>query len=375
MQIDSIEVFHLALPLRQPQNSPLGPQERLETVVVRLESGGAAGWGEASPGNAPLAGSEWAAGVFGCVRDWLAPAVAGQSVDSGQRLQELMAAVQGNRFAKAALDTAWWDLEARLRGEPLHRVLGGRRDAIPVGVGFDRMADIEELFQALHGAFDAGFARVELKFRPGWEISMVNLVRHEFPTETFHVDCEAGLKLQHTETLLRLDDFHLAMVEQPLPADDLVGHAMLQESLRTPISLDESITTVDQASVALELHSGKFVNVKPARVGGLTPAQAIHDCCHDECTPCWVGALPQSSIGARIGYALAAKENFSYPADLSPPPHWLADDLVEPLDPVRDPADGKLRVPLWTGPGIGVEPDLNHLQKFCLARAKFPSHE
>ena len=369
MHIDSLEIFQVALPLRQPQQTPYGRLETLQTVLVRIDSGGVSGWGESSPGNAPLAGSEWAAGVFACVRDWMAPAVVGSTIDSGTALQERLASIRGNQFAKAALDTAWWDLHARLRGEPLHQILGGQRSAIEVGVAFDRMETIDQLLDSIRRAFEAGYARVELKFRPGWDLSMLNIVRHEFPVETFHIDCEAALKLDHMEILLRLDDFRLAMVEQPLAADDLVGHAMVQESLRTPICLDEAITTVDQAAIALELHSGKFVNVKPGRVGGITPAIAIHDCCHEECTPCWVGAMPQSAIGARLGYALAAKTNFTYPADLSPPPEFLADDVAEAPQPVRN-ADGKLQIALWPEPGIGVDPDPQRLEKLCLARAK-----
>jgi O-succinylbenzoate synthase len=370
MHIDSLEIFQVALPLRQPQPTPYGRLETLQTVLVRIDSGGISGWGESSPGNAPLAGAEWASGVFTCVRDWMAPAVVGSTIDSGTALQERLAPIRGNQFAKAALDTAWWDLHARLRGEPLHQTLGGQRTAIEVGVGFDRMDSIDQLLDSIRRAFEAGYARVELKFRPGWDLSMLNVVRHEFPVETFHIDCEAALKLDHMEILLRLDDFRLAMVEQPLAADDLVGHAMVQESLRTPICLDEAITTVDQAAIALELHSGKFVNIKPGRVGGITQAIAIHDCCHEGCTPCWVGAMPQSAIGARLGYALAAKTNFTYPADLSPPPEFLADDLAEAPQPGRN-AEGKLQIALWSEPGIGVDPDPQRLEKLCLARAKW----
>lgn len=370
MHVDSIDLFHVAIPLRTPQATPAGPADRLQTVLLRMQSGEASGWGEASPGNGPWMASEWTAGVFHCLRDWLAPAILGKDLESGAAIQEQLACFRGNVHAKAALDTAWWDLESRLRGEPLHRLLGGKRDAIEVGVGFDRMETIDELLAAMGKALEAGHSRIELKFRPGWDLSMLNHVRHEFPTQTVHIDCEAGLRLEHMEILLRLDDFSLAMVEQPLPADDLVGHAMVQESIRTPICLDESIATLDQVSMALELHSGRFVNVKYGRVGGLTPAIAIHDACHEGCIPCWVAAVPQSAIGARFGYALAAKENFTYPADYLDSSGLFAEDLAEPAVAVRDTSDGKLRIPLWSQPGIGVEPDLDRLERFCLARAK-----
>jgi len=375
MQIDSLELFHVALPLRQPLRTSLGPCEKLETVLAAMHGVGAVGWGEASPGNAPLMGGQWAAGVFAVLRDWLAPAVVGANIDSGSDLGRRLAPFRGNQFAKAALDTAWWDLHSRLQNRPLHQVLGGKRDAVEVGPTFDQMESIDTFHAALAAAVEAGFARVKLKFRPGWDVRMVDFVRKEFPTLTIHIDCEGTLGLQHMEMLYRLDDFALAMIEQPLPADDLVGHAMVQESIRTPICLDEGIASPAQAEMALELHSCKYVNLKQGRVGGLTAALTIHDLCHENCTPCWVGAAPQSTIGARIGFALAAKENCTYPADYFPSDQVLAEDLAEPLLPAKDQTDGLQRVRLWSGPGIGVEPSRAVLERLSIARARIvPVH-
>ena len=372
MHVDAIELFHVALPLRRPQTTPWGELKTLETVLVRMHSGGVSGWGESSPGNAPVAGPEWAAGVYGCVRDWLAPRLVGTGVDSGRELHERLAPLRGNPFATAALDTAWWDLHARQQGKPLHELLGKARDAVEIGASFDRMGSIDDLLEAIQGALDAGFARVELKFRPGWEIPMINAVRFSFPTARIHIDIEGTMRLDHMEMLCRLDDFSLAMIEQPLAPDDLVGHAMVQEAIRTPLCLDESITSPEQADMALELHSARFFNVKPGRVGGLTPALAIHDACQRESIPCWVGAMPQSAIGTRLGLALAAKANCTYPADYFPAAELLETDLAPPPAAVKDPSDGSLRVPLWTDPGIGAEPDMEVLAKLALARARLP---
>jgi O-succinylbenzoate synthase len=311
----------------------------------------------------------------------------GREVASGDALGERLAPFRGNPFAKAALDTAWWDLRARLVGKPLYEILGAQRDAVEVGVGFDRMDSIDELFRAMAKAFDAGFARVELKIRPGWDVQMLNAVRHEFPTETIHVDVEGALSLDHVEILYRLDDFMVAMVEQPLPADDLVGHFMVQQGIRTPICLDESVTSVELAEIALSLlresklgerepDTGRtagdaiFINVKRGRVGGITPAVTIHDMCRDADVPCWVGAMPQSAIGFRATMALATKANFTYPADFVCSEELFREDLAEPLVPARDKADGPLRIPLWPEPGIGAEPDPRLLERFCLAQAK-----
>ncbi len=370
MQIDAIDVFHVALPLREPQSTALGQFDSLRTVLVRLTSGTTTGWGEASPGNAPLAGAEWTAGAFDCIKSFLAPAIAGRSIDTGAALSEALEMVRGNQFAKSALDTAWWDLKARIEGKPLHELLGAKRDAIELGVSFDQMDAIEPFLEAIGRAFEAGFARVELKLRPGWDINMLNVVRHEFPTQAIHVDVEGALRLDHMEMLCRMDDFCLAMIEQPLPADDLVGHAMIQETIRTPVCLDEAVTTIEQAEMALELKSGQFVNLKTGKVGGLTPALAIHDACHRACTPCFVGAVPQSAVGTRIGLALAAKENCDYPADWFEADKILQEDVAQLPPPEKDDSDGKLRVSLWAEPGIGLEPDMDAIQRLSLDTAK-----
>jgi O-succinylbenzoate synthase len=369
MQIETIDVFHVALPLVEPPASATGLSDVLQTVLVRIQSEGLAGWGEASPGNAPRLSEEWAAGAFQCIRDWLAPALANSAVDTAGDLQQRLAVFQGNRYAKAALDGAWWDLEARRQGKPLYQLIGGSQTAIEVGPTFDQMETIDELLEALHKAVKAGFPRIGLKFRPGWDVQMLNLVRHEFPTEAIHIDCEAGLRLEHMEMLCRLDDFHLAMIEQPLPADDLVGHAMIQETIRTPLCLDEGVTTVEQADMAMELHSCQFVKIEPGRVGGLTKGMAIDETCHENCHPCWVGMVPQSTIGMRTALCLASRQNFSYPADYLDMAAMLTTDVGPVLSPSASENDGKQRIALWSEPGIGFEPDLALVERLSRAKA------
>jgi len=372
MQIDSIELFHVALPMKQPGQVAGRAIDTLETVLLRMQSGQTSGWGETSPGNAPLASAEWAAGVFGCLCDWLVPAISGTMVDSAEDLAQRLEPFRGNRFAKSALDTAWWDLHARMNGKPLHQIIGAEREAIEVGTTVDQMDSIEEFFEVIGRAIKAGFARVKLKLRPGWDVFMVDAVRKEFPVETLHVDAEGNMGLEHMELLCRFDDFGLEMIEQPLPPDDLVGHAMVQDTLATPICLDESIGDSSQAAMALELKSCQYMNLKPGRVGGLTAAVAIHDACRQHGVPCFVGAMPQSALGVRFSLALAAKANCTYPSDYFPSEDVLEQDLAEPLLPSADEADGKMRIPLWSGPGIGIEPDPDVLQKFTIARSITP---
>jgi o-succinylbenzoate synthase len=369
MNLDAIDLFHVALPLVKPLAVAGRTLEKLETVLVRVQSGDTFGWGEASPGNAPLMGPEWAAGAFLCLRDWLAPAVKGRWVESGDALQKQLEFVRGNRYAKAALDIAWWDLKARREGKPLYQLLEGSRDAVEVGPTFDQMETIDELLAELQKTESAGFARVGLKFRPGWDVQVLNFVRHEFPVLPIHIDCEGQLRLDHMEMLCRLDDFSLSMIEQPLAADDYVGHAMVQEAVRTPLCLADGIATLAQAEMALELHSCKFVKIELGRVGGITPALAIYKACHDGGTPCWVGMPLQSSVGHWSALALAAKSNCTYPADFVPNRTLLAVDLAEAPTPAADPTDNVQRVRFADRPGIGVDPDLAVLEKHLLARA------
>ena len=389
MHIDSLSLFHIALPRKTPKIIAGRPCETLETVLVKLTSGGAVGWGEAAPGNAPTGNSEWAAGAFTLLCDWLAPAVVKTEIDSGKALAERLAPLRGNQHAKAALDIAWWDLAARMQDRPLHELLGaalpsppaplpghhvpmvGARGVVEVGPCLDQMESPDAFVAAIAAAFEAGFRRVKLKFRPGWALEMLRGVRQEFPGGMFHIDCEGGLSLNYMEMLYRLDDFALEMVEQPLAAEDFVAHAMLQESLRTPICLDEGIASPLHAEMALDLKSCRQVNLKAGRVGGLTAALTILEACQVAEVGCWGGAAAQSAIGARADLALAACADSPYPADFFPSESELADDLAEPLHPLRDAGDGAAKIACAAAPGLGVVPDAALLEKFALQKAEF----
>jgi O-succinylbenzoate synthase len=355
----------------------------LETVLVKLTSNGAVGWGEAAAGNAPTGSSQWSAGAFAVLRDWLAPAVVRAEIDSGKTLVERLAAFCGNQDAKAALDIAWWDLKARMQDRPLHELLranlpsppaplppAGEGSCVEIGPCLDQMDSPDAFMATIAAAFEAGFRRVKLKVRPGWALEMLRSVRQEFPGETFHIDCEGALSLNYMEMLYRFDDFALEMVEQPLAAEDLVAHAMLQESLRTPICLDESIASPLHAEMALDLKSCRYMNLKAGRAGGLTAALAILEACQATEVQCWGGAAAQSAIGARADLALAACTAADYPADFFPSASELAEDLAEPLHPLRDAGDGAARIALAAEPGLGVVPDAALLEKFTLQKVE-----
>jgi O-succinylbenzoate synthase len=365
MRIDRVELFHVAMPLLYPWRTAYGDDHVIESVLVKMSASGQSGWGEASSLAAPMYSSEWAAGVFSVMKRWLAPRLVGINVASGQELQERLALVKGNFFAKSGLDMAWWDLHARLLDQPLYRVLGGTSPAVTVGADFGVQDSIEQLLTKIDGAVAAGFERVKLKFRPGWDVPMLEAVRRRFPNTVFHIDCNSGYRLADVELFKQLDAFGLAMIEQPLGHDDLLDHADLQGQIRTPICLDESITSLDKTRKAIRLGSCRWVNIKPGRVGGMTNAVAIHHLCQSHGIPCWVGGMLESAVGAAHCIALATLPNFRYPADIFPSRNYYRQDMSEP----EIELNGRSQVRALDAPGIGAVPNVERLSAMTLEHA------
>lgn len=368
MLIDSVQIYRVAMPLIQPWRTAYGEDATVETILVRISGGGAFGWGESCPLAAPCYSPEWAAGAFNCVRDWLAPAIVGQTVDSGAALQELLAHFKGNPFAKATLDTAWWSLESELRQAPLYKLLGGARNRVDVGADFGVLDSIPELLAEVGKAVAAGFKRIKLKFRPGWDLSMLAAVRQEFPTQAIHIDCNSAYSLEDLDLFRRIEEFNLAMIEQPLAHDDLYDHARLQVAIRTPICLDESINSVRRARQAVEMRSCQWLNIKPARVGGLTPALEIHNLCQAAGIGCWVGGMLESALGVRICAALATLENFTYPADIFPTARFYKQDVCQPEVILTGGQDGP-QVICPDAAGIGAAPHPQRLKAQTIEEA------
>jgi len=330
MKIDRIEIFHVEMPLITPWRTAYGEDASVQSVLCRMSSGSCDGWGESSPLAAPCYSAEWAGAVFALVKQWLAPAIIGGEFALGSDLQQRLAMFKGNPFAKAVLDNAWWTLAANREGQPLHRMLGATRDEVPVGADFGVLDSLDPLLDDVAAAIEAGFSRVKLKFRPGWDLPMLRAVREQHPNHPIHIDCNSGYSLADLPLFKQVDALQLAMIEQPLAHDDLVDHARLQEQLTTPVCLDESVSSVRHASAAVALRSCRYVNIKPGRVGGLTNALKIHDLCRDAGIPCWVGGMLESATGAAQAAALAMLDNFTYPADIFPSDRFYHEDLSDP---------------------------------------------
>jgi O-succinylbenzoate synthase len=330
MKIDRIELFHVAMPLIYPWRTAYGEDAAVHSVLCRMCSGLAEGWGETTPFAAPCYSPEWAGGVFAVLRDWLAPQILQRDVSSGAELQDMLAIYKGNPFAKAALDTAWWALSSNMAERPLFQCLGAMREQVPVGADFGVMDRLEELLEGVGQAIEQGFPRIKLKFRTGWDLSMLEAVRNRFPDHPMHIDCNSGYRRGDVPLFRDVDRFRLAMIEQPLQHDDLLDHAWLQSQIQTAICLDESITTARQTEQAIELRSCRYVNIKPGRVGGLTNAVKIHDICRAAGIHCWVGGMLESAVGSAHCVALAMLDNFTYPADIFPSSRFYHEDLADP---------------------------------------------
>ncbi|MBI4579479.1 MAG: o-succinylbenzoate synthase [Planctomycetes bacterium] len=361
-RIDALELFRVRMPLVYPFTTAYGSDDVIESIIVKVVSGELYGWAEAQAFKAPTYCPEYAEGLLLMMRKYLAPAIVGKRIESGEELERIWSCFKGNHFAKGGIDMAWWDLYARSRGEPLWKTLGGTGPLVEVGADFGVMHSLDALLEKIDGAVEAGYKRVKLKYAPGWDLEMVTTVRRAFPKMTFHIDCNGAYRLSDLAMFEKLDEYGLAMIEQPLMHDDLVDHATLAKSIRTPICLDESITSLDRARKAIEIGACRWVNIKPVRVGGFTPALKINEYCMKAGVPCWVGGMVESALGAAHCLAMATLENMKYPSDIFPSSRFYARDLGRPEMALSGPS----QITAASVPGVGVEPDPEQLQRMTV---------
>ena len=355
MRIDEVSVFHVSMPLKAPWKTSFSVETAIDTVLVRLRSGDTVGWGETAPYAVPQFCPEWAAGVFLLIRDVFAPLVTGREIDSGAALQDLLGSFKGNWFAKAALDTAWWDLAARIEDRPLWQMIGGTAPDVAVGADIPVQDSMAALHDGVRAAVDGGFSRTKLKFRPDSGVGMVASVREAFPDMPLHIDCNSGFTLDDMDLFRELDTLGLVMIEQPLGWQDLIDHAKLQAELATPICLDETITSVEIAKQAVETGASRWINIKHGRVGGLTNAIAIQRYCAGAGVPCWVGGMLESNVGQGVSLALATLPGMAYAADIFPRGRLYETDLAAPDILLNGP--GTITAPDRPGHGFAPDPD------------------
>jgi O-succinylbenzoate synthase len=351
MQIDRLELKLVRLPLVRTFRTSSSRKDEIAHVLVRVEAGGRVGWGECASPADPYYCPETTETCWHILKDFLAPAVLGRSWETIDELVGFYGRVKGNNFAKAGLEMACWDLLAQRAEVPLARLLGGTREAIESGVSLG----IEDSLEALHDQVDRylgeGYRRIKLKIAPGWDVDVVRSVRARHPDIPLQVDANSAYTLDDLEHLARLDAFGLLLIEQPLGHDDIIDHARLQARLRTPVCLDESIHSADDARKALDLGACRVINIKVSRVGGLREAKRIHDLCLDRGVPVWCGGMHEFGIGRAANVAIASLPGFTLPGDVSGSDKYYREDLVEP--PIRAES-GAVAVP--RGAGLGHRP-------------------
>jgi O-succinylbenzoate synthase len=352
MRIEQVEIHDVSMPLVHPFETSFGREEVRQTIIVAVRSEGLVGWGEAATSAGPWYEYETVETCWHVLREFLAPGVVGCEVHSARDAAHRMAPVRGHNLAKMGLEAAVWDLMGKAQGESVSKLLGGERDRVAVGVSIGVQASVGELIDRIAAFWEQGYSRVKIKIRPGWDVGIVREVRERFPDVPLMVDANSAYTLADVDRLMELDEFDLMMIEQPLAYDDLVDHAELQGRLRTPVCLDESVPSLAAARVALALGSGRIVNIKPGRVGGLTVAKDVHDLCREQGVAVWCGGMLETGIGRAHNVALASLPGFTLPGDISASARYFERDIVEP--PFEVGADGMMAVPDGAGIGVGI---------------------
>jgi O-succinylbenzoate synthase len=367
VKIDRLELRLLKLPLVHFFETSFGRIHEKHFIIVRVDGGGAAGYGECVAEQDPYYSAETNDTVWHIIADFVAPRVLGTAFSHPREVFPALKAIRGHHMAKAAVEMAAWDLYARQRGEPLARVLGGSRDRIASGVSIGIQDSLDDLATKVETELAAGYRRIKIKIKPGWDIDAVETIRRRFGSIPLMVDANAAYTVADADHLARLDPFDLMMIEQPLDYDDIADHAALQRRLKTPICLDESIHSVAAAREAIASGACRIINIKPGRVGGFTESIRLHDLCAQHGIPVWHGGMLESGIGRAANIHLSTLPNFSLPGDIAGSKRYFNPDLIDP--PIEVAADGTIAVP--AGPGLGVTIREDRVERATLRRAKF----
>jgi len=349
MRVERIELRGIRLPLRFPFETSFGRSESKEFLLVSVSAGGVTGYAECVADVDPFYLPETNETARHVIRDFLAPLLLAHEVGSPREVQALFARVRGHEMAKAALEMAVWELEARRENAPLYRVLGGRGGEIASGVSIGLQKDPGVLVEKVETEVAAGYRRIKIKIKPGKDRDLVAAVRRRFPDVPLMVDANSAYTLADVPLFQELDAYRLMMVEQPLAWDDMVDHAALQAKIETAVCLDESIHSPDDARHALALGACRIVNIKVGRVGGFASAIAIQGLCREKGAPVWCGGMLESGIGRLANVHLQTLPGFTLPGDTSASARYFEEDLVDP--PVVVSPRGTITVP--EGPGIG----------------------
>ncbi|MCC7107010.1 MAG: o-succinylbenzoate synthase [Chloroflexi bacterium] len=369
--IERIELYLVRLPLLRPFTTSSHTKSHLDHILVRAcDQDGAEGWGECASPSDPYYCPETVETCWHILSDFLVPAVLGQPWETPDDASARWRAVRGNNFAKAGLEMACWDLATRVRDESLARALGGTQPEISSGVSLGIEPTVDGLLEQVDRFVVQGYRRIKVKIGPGRDVTYLRAVRDRWPELPLMADANSAYRLdnpQHIAALEALDELRLMMIEQPLGDDDIVDHAKLQRMLETPICLDECIHSVDDARKALELESGRIVNIKVSRLGGLSESKRVHDLCQSQGVPVWCGGMHEFGVGRAANVAINSLPGFTLPGDVSGSDRAYREDIVEPA--IRA-CNGGIAVP-YDRPGLGFDPVLERVVERTIRRATF----
>ncbi len=366
LRLESAELFHIRMPLVAPFETSFGTEKDREALILRLQADGLTGWGECVASHWPGYAYETTGTAWHVLEDFFLPAVLGKAVPDADTLRALLRPFRGHPMARAALEMAWWDLQGKAQGRPLRELLGGERERVPVGVSVGVQPSVAALLETVERYMAAGYRRVKLKIKPGRDVADVTAVRRVFPDLALQVDANSAYTLEQASVFEAMDDLRLLLIEQPLAEDDLIDHSRLQTRLKTDLCLDESILSARHARQALEIGACRVINIKPARVGGLSEAVRIHDLCHARGVSVWCGGMLETGIGRAANLALASLPGFTLPADISATDRYYVEDIAHPRFVLN--SDSTIDVP--QRPGLGIEVDERALARFSLRQAR-----
>lgn len=365
MTIEQITLREIRMELVHFFETSFGRTTGRNIVLVEATSGGVSGWGEVTAGEHPFYNEEWTASAWLILRDYVAPRVLGRQLDSAAGVSGLTAHIRGHNRARGGLEAAVWDLEARQQGKPLYdHIGGGARREIPCGVSIGIQDSVPQLLKKIETELDAGYQRIKMKIKPGWDVDVVRQVRQTFPKIKLMVDANSAYTLDDADHLKRLDEFYLMMMEQPLAHDDIIDHAALQARLDTPICLDECIRTAHHARQAIGMRACRIINIKLGRVGGFAEAKGVHDAAQAAGIPVWCGGMLEAGIGRAHNIALSTLPNFVLPGDVSASKRYWKRDIITP--PVEVTSDGAIQV--RDQPGFGYDIDAGFLDSITVRK-------
>ncbi len=345
-----MELFVLRLPLRRAYETSGSRETHQTRVLCRVESQGAAGWGESVAPELPWYSGETPRTVLYALEEIIVPRLLATELAGPEDVERELAWIRDHRMAKATVEMAVWDLLAKLRGEPLSALLGGTRERIPCGVAIGIQPSIPALIETIRRELAGGYQRVKVKIKPGWDADVAEAIRAAFPDLAFMLDANSAYSLADVALFQHIDEYAPTMIEQPLAHDDLVDHAALQREIRTAVCLDESIHSAEDARKAIAIGATRVVNIKAGRVGGLAEAKRVHDVCAARGIPVWCGGMLEMGIGRAHNVHLASLPNFRLPGDVSASARYFETEIIG--EPFTIEPDGTMRVP--TKPGIGV---------------------